>query len=105
MVSEHSHVEGWHPKVEMKAVRVRIFFSAAAPTTLGTHRFGIHKDSRFVAVSRTLAEYHGRKDSAQMIGLTDRDLFSSEHAEAALADERNMIRTGQPMIDYEEKGT
>jgi hypothetical protein len=51
-------------------------------------------DSRFIAVSRTLAEYHGRKDPAQMIGLTDRDLFSSEHAEGALADELEIIRTG-----------
>ena len=40
-----------------------------------------------------------------MIGLTDRDLFSSEHAEAALADERNIILTGKPIIDYEEKET
>jgi PAS domain S-box-containing protein len=62
-------------------------------------------DSRFVAVSRALAEGHGRKDPKEMIGLTDRDLFSSEHAEAALADERDIILTGKPMIDYEEKET
>jgi PAS domain S-box-containing protein len=62
-------------------------------------------DSRFTAVSRALAEDHGRKDPKEMIGLTDRDLFSNEHAEAALADERNIIRTGKPIIDYEEKET
>ena len=62
-------------------------------------------DSRFIAVSRALAEGHGRKDPAQMIGLTDRDLFSSEHAEGALADELEIIRTGKPIIDYEEKET
>ena len=62
-------------------------------------------ESRFIAVSRALAEDHGRKDPKEMIGLTDRDLFSSEHAEEALADERNIILTGQPMIDYEEKET
>jgi PAS domain S-box-containing protein len=62
-------------------------------------------DSRFIAVSRALAEDHGRKDPAEMVGLTDHDLFSSEHAEAALADEREIIRTGKPMIDYEEKET
>ena len=39
-------------------------------------------DSRFVAVSRALATDHGRKDPAEMVGLTDRDLFSSEHAAA-----------------------
>jgi sigma-B regulation protein RsbU (phosphoserine phosphatase) len=62
-------------------------------------------DSRFIAVSRALAEVHGRKDPSELIGLTDRDLFSTEHAEAALADERKIIRTGQPIIDYEEKET
>jgi len=62
-------------------------------------------DSRFIAVSRALAEWHGRKDPADMIGLTDRDLFSREHAEAALADEREIMRTGKPIVDYEERET
>ena len=62
-------------------------------------------DSRFVAVSRTCSENHGRKDPTEMIGLTDRDLFSNEHAEGALADELEIIRTGKPIIDYEEKET
>lgn len=62
-------------------------------------------DSRFIAVSKALAEVHGKKDPSELIGLTDRDLFSTEHAEAALADERNIVHTGQPIIDYEEKET
>ena len=62
-------------------------------------------DCRFIAVSRALAEVHGRKDPAELIGLTDRDLFSSEHAEGALADELEIIRTGKPIVDYEEKET
>ena len=37
--------------------------------------------------------------------MTDRDLFSPEHAEAALADERKIIHTGKPIIDYEERET
>jgi hypothetical protein len=40
-----------------------------------------------------------------MIGLSDLDLYSREHAETALADERNIILTGKPIIDYEEKET
>jgi hypothetical protein len=62
-------------------------------------------DSRFIAVSRNLAVVHGGKISAEPIGLTDRDLFSTEHAKAALADERIIIHTGKPIIDYEEKET
>ena len=62
-------------------------------------------ESRFIAVSRALAEVHGREDPSELIGLTDRDLFSSEHAEGALADERKIINTGEPIIDLEEKET
>ena len=41
------------------------------------------RDSRFVAVSR-LAPTCTARDPAEMAGLTDQDLLSSEHAEAAL---------------------
>ena len=62
-------------------------------------------NSRFIAGSRALAEWHGRKDPSEMIGLSDHDLFSHEHAEGALADEREIIRTGIPIVDYEERET
>ena len=51
-------------------------------------------NSRFVAVNRTGLN-HGRKDPAQLIGKTDHDFFSIEHAEGALADEHEIIRTGK----------
>jgi PAS domain S-box-containing protein len=60
--------------------------------------------SRFIAISRASASLHG-KEPAEIVGLTDHDLFSSEHAERTLADEREIIRTGKPLIDYEEKET
>jgi phosphoserine phosphatase RsbU/P len=62
-------------------------------------------DSRFIAASRACAEWQGFKNPADIIGKSDRDLFSKEHAEAALADEREIIRTGKPIVDYEEKET
>jgi phosphoserine phosphatase RsbU/P len=62
-------------------------------------------ESRFIAVNRACAEAHGRKDPADMVGLSDLELFSREHSEAALADEREIIRSGKPILDYEEKET
>jgi PAS domain S-box-containing protein len=62
-------------------------------------------DSRFIAVNRNLIHLFGKTDPAELIGKTDRDFFSNEHAEGALADERDIIRTGVPMIDFEEKHT
>jgi PAS domain S-box-containing protein len=61
-------------------------------------------ESRFIAISRASASLHG-KEPGEIVGLTDHDLFSSEHAERTLADEREIIRTGKPLIDYEEKET
>jgi diguanylate cyclase (GGDEF)-like protein len=39
------------------------------------------------------------------VGKTDRDFFSSEHAEQALADGKEILRTGNPMPGLEEKET
>ena len=62
-------------------------------------------DSRFIKVNRACAEAHGRTDPADLVGLSDLDLFSREHGEVAFSDEREIIRTGQPIVDYEEKET
>jgi sigma-B regulation protein RsbU (phosphoserine phosphatase) len=62
-------------------------------------------ESRFIAVSRTLGKLHRRENPEDLIGKTDHDLFSIEHADGALADEREIIRTGKPIVDYEEKET
>ena len=58
-------------------------------------------DSRFVRVSLGMARRH-RRSQAEVIGLTDADLFASTHAAEALADEREIIRTGKPVLDKEE---
>jgi diguanylate cyclase (GGDEF)-like protein/PAS domain S-box-containing protein len=52
-----------------------------------------------------MADYFGLAGPAQAVGKTDSDLFSSEHADQALADEQEIIRTGQAKIGIEEKET
>jgi PAS domain S-box-containing protein len=39
------------------------------------------------------------------VGKTDFDFFANEHAQQALADEQEIMRTGQPVLDKEEKET
>jgi PAS domain-containing protein len=56
------------------------------------------RDSRFVRISRAMADYCGLADPEQAVHKTDRDIFSSEHAEKALADEAQIVRTGEPII-------
>src|SRR5450755_4779196 len=60
--------------------------------------------SRFVAVSRALATMHGREPK-ELLGLTDFDVFTAEHASAAYADEQRVIATGIAMLGKEERET
>ena len=64
-----------------------------------------NRDSRFVCIGRAMADYFGLAGPAQAVGKTDSDIFSSEHADQALADEQEIIRTGQAKIGMEEKET
>jgi diguanylate cyclase (GGDEF)-like protein/PAS domain S-box-containing protein len=63
------------------------------------------RDSRFVRISRAMANYCGLADPADAVNETDSDIFSSDHADQALADEQEIIRTGQPKIRIEKKET
>jgi len=63
------------------------------------------RQSRFVAVSKALAEMHGFEDRHELEGLTDFDLFSEEHAQQAFDDEQEILRTDNPIINKIEKET
>ncbi len=59
--------------------------------------------SRFLRINRALATRWGLADPAEAIGTTDFDYFADEHASPAYADEQQVLRTGQPLVDFEEK--
>lgn len=63
------------------------------------------RKSRFVLASKSLALSAGLSDFTQLVGKTDFDIFSAEHAKQAFADEQEIIRTGKPILDLEEKET
>ncbi len=60
--------------------------------------------SRFLRVSKGI-HLEGLKNVEEAVGKTDSDFFTPEHAQQALADEREIIRTGIPIIDKVEKET
>lgn len=62
-------------------------------------------NSRFVRISTSMAKYCGLDSPAEAYNKTDADIFSGEHAEEALADEQDIIRTGRSIVDKEEKET
>jgi PAS domain S-box-containing protein len=63
------------------------------------------RHSRFIAASTSLAKKHGMPSSDTLIGKTDFDTFSSEHAQQAFDDEQEIMRSGQPIIGKLEKET
>jgi diguanylate cyclase (GGDEF)-like protein/PAS domain S-box-containing protein len=63
------------------------------------------RDSRFIRISRAMANYFGLTDPVQAVNKTDSDMFSSEHSEQALADEQEIMRTGRLIVGIEEKET
>jgi PAS domain S-box-containing protein len=62
------------------------------------------KESRFIRVNSTLLKLFGLENTGQVIGKTDFDFFTKEHAQQAFVDEQEIIRTGKS-IKREEKET
>ena len=61
--------------------------------------------SRFLMMSRLLSQKHHLADPHDAAGKTDADFFAKPHADQALADEQQILRTGIPMVDIEESET
>ncbi len=62
-------------------------------------------DGRFLRVNRAMAQRLGLADPDRAIGKSDFDVFARGHAEAAAKDEREIIRSGRPVLNQEERET
>lgn len=60
-------------------------------------------ESRFVRVNRAHARWLGLRTPEEAVGRSDADFFSAEHAAAALAAEREIMRTGLSMVSLVER--
>ena len=61
--------------------------------------------SRFIRINKALASGFRLHDATEALGRTDFDYFTPEHAQQAMTDEQEIMRTGQPVVDKEEKET
>jgi sigma-B regulation protein RsbU (phosphoserine phosphatase) len=61
--------------------------------------------SRFLMISDAHAKIFHLANPADAVGKTDHDFFSGPHADQALHDEQEIIRTGQPLVGIEEMET
>jgi diguanylate cyclase (GGDEF)-like protein/PAS domain S-box-containing protein len=63
------------------------------------------RHGRFLRISNSMANHFGLKSPDLALNKTDADIFSNEHAGQALTDEQEIMRTGLPLIQKEEKET
>jgi two-component system sensor histidine kinase/response regulator len=63
------------------------------------------RDSRFLLVSKTFLEKFGDGRPESILGKTDFDIFTEEHARAAFEGEQRIIKSGEPIINLSEKET
>jgi len=59
----------------------------------------------YIRVNQAMSNRFGQSNPAALLGKTDFDFFSEEHARAAYEDEQEIMQTGQPVIRKEEKET
>ena len=59
-------------------------------------------ESRFIRINKSHAESFGLNDTRDVIGKSDFDFFSSEHAQIAFEDEQRIIRTGEVILKDEK---
>ena len=73
--------------------------------TIPDHLYFKDLQSRFVRNNSAHARSLGAASPADCVGKTDYDYFSRDHAEEALRDEQEILRTGEPVIGKVEHNT
>ena len=63
------------------------------------------RESRFLRVSRSLANKFGLDDPSDVVNKTDADIFTKEHARQARQDEVEIMESGQPLVARIERET
>ncbi|MGI9519365.1 MAG: response regulator [Pirellulaceae bacterium] len=63
------------------------------------------KSGQFLRVSGAVATKFGLDNVSEVVGKTDRDFFTAEHAGKAAVDEQRILDSGQPMVGLVEKET
>ncbi|MFC1497270.1 PAS domain S-box protein [Verrucomicrobiota bacterium] len=67
------------------------------------HIYVKDKESRFLISNVYNARAMGLKDPEELVGKTDLDFHPKEFAKQYYEDEQEIIRNGQPMVNYEER--
>jgi PAS domain S-box-containing protein len=63
------------------------------------------REGRFLRISKAHADRFGLSDPREALGKTDADFFTRPHADQAAEDERRILETGEPRVNFVEQET
>ncbi|MES1204844.1 MAG: EAL domain-containing protein [Pseudomonadota bacterium] len=92
-------------RIEIARLKEEIFLLEQLMDTIPDTIYFKDRSSRFTRVNRAAATLFGVVDPVRAVGRTDFDIFTDEHAAQAFRDEQEIIRTGEPLVNVEEKET
>lgn len=90
--------------VQQELQTQRQYFDALMDST-PDHIYFKDRNCRFIRINKAMARLFGLHKPEDAIGLTDRHFFGDPHATETLAAEREIIRTGQGILNVEEQET
>ncbi len=61
------------------------------------------REGRFIRINEAFARRNGLSNPSAALGKTDFDIFGDEHARQAYEDEQQIMSTGLPIVDKEER--
>lgn len=94
-----------HHVADVARLKEEVFLLETLMDTIPDSIYFKDRESRFTRINRYQAARFGLSDPAQAIGRTDFDYFTDEHAAQAYRDEQEIVRTGIPLVNVEEKET
>jgi PAS domain S-box-containing protein len=60
-------------------------------------------ESRFIRISKALADYFKLEEASDAIGKTDLDIYDTDRARQYLSDEQQIMKTGKAVVNKEEE--
>jgi PAS domain S-box-containing protein len=86
------------PAVDERSAQIDRALVSAFLENIPDYVYFKDRQSRFIALSKSLAQYLGAKSPAHLIGRTDFDFYKPSLAQPAFDDEQRIIQTGQPLL-------
>jgi diguanylate cyclase (GGDEF)-like protein/PAS domain S-box-containing protein len=92
-------------RAEIARLREEVFLLETLMDTIPDSIYFKDRSSRFTRINKAAATSYGVSDPNQAVGRSDFDYFTDEHATQAYRDEQEIVRSGLPLVNVEEKET